>query len=81
MLMGCACMFLCTYKTGMTTIKNKGWYFGWREFLGEELLYLFCVNGITPGGSAWHNAEITEKKIGARDLFLEKEVNMKFITS
>lgn len=56
-------MFLCTCKriTGVTTIKNKGWGFGWRRFLGEELLYLFYFNGITPGGSAWRNAEITEK--------------------
>lgn len=56
-------VFLCTRKriTGVTTIKDKGWGFGWRRFLGKELLYLFNINGITPGGSAWHNAEITEK--------------------
>lgn len=56
-------VFLCTRKriTGVTTIKNKEWGFGWRRFLGEELLYLFYINGITPGGSAWRNAEITEK--------------------
>jgi len=37
--------------------------FGGGGVLGEELVYLFYVNGITPGGSRWHNAEITEKQI------------------
>lgn len=65
MLMGCVfvCVFLCTYKriTGVKTIKNMEWDFGWRDFLGEELLHLFYIYGISPGGSDWHNAKITEK--------------------
>lgn len=60
-------MFSCTCKrsTGVTTIKNKGWDFGEKGVFGDELVCLFYINGITPGGSHWHNAEVTEKQIWA----------------